>query len=262
MTNEIQPPVLCTQARDGITVLTLNRPAKLNALSYALVDALIERLRALEADPAVRAVILTGAGQAFSAGADIGEFRDSIASGVGTAVREFCRRGQRLTRTIEDFPKPVIAAVNGLAFGGGCEIVEASHLAIAAQGALFGKPEIKLGIVPTFGGTQRLPRLAGRKRALHAILCGDPFVAHVARDMGLINEVVASEALLDAALDLAQHVTRHAAVAVAAALIAVTRGLNVSVDEGLRIEALAFGTTVASGDALAGATAFLRRRAP
>jgi enoyl-CoA hydratase len=163
-------------SRDGIATLTLNRPEKLNALNYALIDRLLAILDAIETDISIRAIILTGAGErAFSAGGDIYEFSESVAHGADVAMRDFVARGQRLTARLEAFRKPVIAAVNGLAFGGGCEITEAMPLAIASERALFAKPEINLAMPPTFGGTQRLPRLAGRKRALELLLTGDTF---------------------------------------------------------------------------------------
>ena len=168
-------PILL-EINDGTALITLNRPNKLNALNYDLMDRLMAALDAIETDASVRAVILTGAGErAFSAGADIHEFSESVRHGRDAAVRDFVRRGQAMTARLESFKKPVIAAVNGLAFGGGCEITEAVHLVIASEKARFAKPEINLGMPPTFGGTQRLPRLAGRKRALELLLTGDPF---------------------------------------------------------------------------------------
>jgi enoyl-CoA hydratase/carnithine racemase len=167
-----------------------------------------------------------------------------------------------MTAVIESFPKPVISAVNGIAFGGGCEIVEATHVTIAAQSATFGKPEIKLGMVPTFGGTQRLPRLIGRKRALRAILSGDPFDAVTARELGLVNEVVADEQLLAAAIGIARTFTRHSSGAVRTCLAAVTRGLNTTIDEGLWIEANQFAVNVGSADLREGTAAFAEKRAP
>src|SRR6185503_16327659 len=147
--------LVLTERRDAIATLTLNRPEKLNALSYALIDRLLELLDAVETDDTVRAVILTGAGdRAFSAGADIHEFSRSVARGADVVMRDFVMRGQRLTARLEAFPKPIVAAVNGLAFGGGCEITEAVPLAIASERASFAKPEINLGMPPTFGGTQ------------------------------------------------------------------------------------------------------------
>ena len=199
---------------DGIATLTLNRPDKLNAISYAMADALMARLDALEADDAVGAVILTGAGdRAFSAGGDIREFSGSVAEGGDVAVRQFVRRGQAMTARLESFEKPVIVAVNGLAYGGGCEITEAAHLAIASDRAVFAKPEIALGMPPTFGGTQRLPRLAGRKRALELLLTGDPFSAAKALELGLVNQVVAHDRLMPAAEAVARRILRHSPLA-------------------------------------------------
>lgn len=244
----------------GILLLTLNRPEKLNALDYELVDAILATLDEVERDRSVRAVVLTGAGRAFSAGADITEFAGSIAEGVEVAVRDFCRRGQRMTARIENFPKPVIGAVNGLAFGGGCETVEATHITIASTAATFGKPEIKLGMVPTFGGTQRLPRLVGRKTALRMILSGDPVDAATAREIGLVNEVVPPEALLETARTVALSITRHSPIAVATCLAAVTRGLNTTIDEGLWIEANQFAVNVGTEDLREGTRAFVEKR--
>src|SRR4051812_33796112 len=192
-------PVLM-EVRGNVAVLALNRPEKLNALSYALIDRLMDLLDQIEDDAAMRAVILTGAGdRAFSAGADIKEFSESVRQGADVAVRAFVRRGQALTARLEAFPKPIIAAVNGLAYGGGCEIIEAVHLAVASEAAVFAKPEINIGIPPTFGGTQRLPRLAGRKRALEYLLTGDAFTAQRAYDLGLINRVVPPAEVMPAA---------------------------------------------------------------
>jgi enoyl-CoA hydratase/carnithine racemase len=225
------------EAADGIATLTLNRPDKLNALSYAIIDRLLARLDALEADPSVRAVILTGAGgRAFSTGADIPEFSGSFAHSVELAVSDFVARGQRLTARIEAFGKPIIAAVNGLAYGAGCEITEAAALAIASDRARFAKPEIRLGMPPTFGGTQRLPRLAGRKRALWHLLTGEPFGPQHALEIGLVNRVVPHDELRAAARDVAGQIARHSPRAVTGILAAVTRGLDVSIADGLLVE--------------------------
>jgi len=226
--------------RNSVTILTFERPGKLNALNYQLVDAIVSALNQIEADEAVRAVVLTGSGRAFSAGADIHQFSEDIARGPEIAYRQFVRRGQGMTRRIENFPKPVIAAVNGLAYGGGCEIVEATHLSLAVPEARFAKSEIALGMPPCFGGTQRLPRLIGRKRALQMLLTAEPINAEEAKQIGLINRVVPEETLIDEAVGLALRITRFAPTAVAACLHAATRGLNTTIDEGLAIEAEAF----------------------
>jgi enoyl-CoA hydratase/carnithine racemase len=224
---------------------------------------LLALLDAIEGDPKVRAVILTGAGdRAFSAGADITEFSNSVRQGAAIAVRDFVRRGQTLTARLEGFRKPVIAAVNGMAFGGGCEITEAVHLAIASERALFAKPEIKLGMPPTFGGTQRLPRLAGRKRGLELLLTGDSFPPAHALDIGLINAIAPHETLIEAALDLARRITRHSPLAVASVITAATRGLNVSIAEGLLIESEQFAAMVPTKDIHEGLAAWAERRPP
>ena len=254
-------PNLLREVDDGIAILTLHRPEKLNALDYALIDALGAALDELEADAVVRAVILTGSGErAFSAGADIAEFAGSIEGGVEKALREFVRRGQRLTGQIEAYPKPLIVAVNGIAFGAGCEITEAAPLALATDRARFAKPEIRLGFPPPFGGTQRLPRLVGRKRALQMILTAEPIDAHQAASIGLINRVVEHGALLPEARLLAAQIARHSPAAVAACLRSVTRGLNLSIDEGLAVEATQFASMVPTSDIRQGIHAFLSRR--
>lgn len=250
-------------ARDGIATLTLNRPEKLNALSYALIDEMLLLLARVESDPALRVVILTGSGErAFSAGADISEFSRTVREGPDAAVREFVRRGQTLTARLEAFGKPVIAAVNGLAYGGGCEITEAVHLAVASDRAMFAKPEINLGMPPTFGGTQRLPRLAGRKRALQLLLTGDPFSPAQALDMGLINQIVPQGELLAAAEDMARRIIRHSPLAAASILTAVTRGLNMSIAEGLQVESEQFARVAPTHDLRQGLAAWADRRHP
>ena len=246
---------------DGIALITLNRPQRLNALSYDLIESLMAALDRIEVDASMRAVILTGAGErAFSAGADIHEFSESVGKGADTAVRDFVRRGQAMTARIEAFKKPVIAAVNGLAFGGGCEITEATHLAIASERASFAKPEIKLGMPPTFGGTQRLPRLAGRKRALELLLTGEAFSPQHALAIGLVNAVVAHDQLLSAARTLARRIVRHSPLAVGGVITAVTRGLNLGIAEGLLVESEQFAALVPTHDLNEGLTAWIDRR--
>ena len=254
-------PVLYEIA-EGIATLTLNRPEKLNAINYALADRLLALLDELETDGDVGAVVLTGAGpRAFSAGGDIHEFSESVRAGAETAVRDFVRRGQAMTARLEAFEKPVIAAVNGLAYGGGCEITEAVHLAIASETAVFAKPEVKLAMPPTFGGTQRLPRLAGRKRALELLLTGDSFSPARALELGLVNAVVPQDELLPAARALARRIMAHSPLAVAGVLRAVTRGLNVSIGEGLEVESQQFARLVPSHDLREGLDAWIEGRA-
>ena len=250
------------EVREGVALLTLNRPEKLNALCYALVDRLMSLLDTIEDDPAIRAVILTGAGRAFSAGADIKEFSESVRQGPDIAVRAFVRRGQALTARMEAFPKPIIAAVNGLAFGGGCEITEAVHLAVASEAAVFAKPEIVIGIPPTFGGTQRLSRLAGRKRALEYLLTGDTFTPQRAYELGVVNRVVAPDDLLPSAFDLAERILRHSPLTASRIISAVTRGLNASIAEGLAIEGEQFARMVPTHDIREALDAWIDRRKP
>lgn len=254
--------ILCDM-RDAIATLTFNRPHKLNALNYALIERLLALLDTIETDDRVRAVILTGAGdRAFSAGADIHEFSESVAGGADIAMRDFVTRGQRLTARLEAFPKPVIAAVNGLAFGGGCEITEAVPLAIASERARFAKPEINLGMPPTFGGTQRLPRLAGRKRALELLLTGEAFSPERALAFGLVNAVVAHEELMPAARALAERILRHSPLAAASILRAVSRGLNLGIAEALLVEGEQFARMAPTADLREGLGAWMARREP
>ncbi len=254
--------VLC-QIDRAVALLTLNRPDKLNALNYSLIDRLTRLLDAVEADDGVRVVILTGAGdRAFSAGADIAEFAPSVRSGAAAALRDFVQRGQRLTARIETFPKPIIVAVNGLAYGGGSEITEAAPLAIASERAKFCKSEISLGFAPPFGGSQRLPRLIGRKRALRMILTGEPIGAWKARDFGLVNDVVPHDRLYEEAFHLAHVIAEKSPLALAACLNSVTRGINLPIDEGLAVEAGHFARMVPTKDIEEGISAWLDKRKP
>lgn len=226
---------------EGIATLTLNRPAKLNALDYRTLDALSQAFDHICDNPSASAVILTGAGTAFSAGADIEEFSATVEKSAQDAVQSFVRRGQQLTTKIENFPKPVVVAVNGIAYGGGCEITEAAHLAIASDRALFAKPEVRLGMAPTFGGTQRFPRIAGRKCAFEWLLTGERFSPFLAAEIGLVNRVVPHESLIREARGLAHRIIRHSASGIAAINRAVTLGMNGPIEKGLDIEAVEFG---------------------
>lgn len=251
---------LLVETDGAVALITIDRPEKLNALNYDMIDQLMVTLAHAEEDHAIRAIILTGAGQrAFSAGADIRDLTVSIQGGVDQALRDIVGRGQALTRRIETFPKPIIVAVNGLAYGAGCEITEAAPLAIAGQHATFAKPEITLGFPPPFGGSQRLPRHIGRKRGLEMILTGDPINADRAAELGLVNAVVQQENLLSAAKDLADRIIRHAKSAVTACLAAVTRGINLPIDEGLAVEASWFAVTVPTEGVVDGLRTFAER---
>jgi enoyl-CoA hydratase len=252
--------VLSRIDRESTAILTFERPAKLNALNYELVDAIVHALDEIEEEEHIRAVVLTGSGRAFSAGADIHEFSKDVALGRETVHRRFVRRGQSMTRRIENYAKPIIAAVNGLAYGGGCEIVEATHLSIAVPAALFAKSEIALGMPPCFGGTQRLPRLIGRKRALQ-LLTSDPISAAQAKEVGLVNALAPKETLLDDSIALGQRIARFAPEVVEVCLNAVHRGLNITIDEGLAIEAEAFGRMVSTSALRQGLDRFITDQA-
>jgi enoyl-CoA hydratase/carnithine racemase len=248
--------------RGPVAILTLNRPEKLNAMSEELLGALVGALDAIELDAAVRAVVITGAGRAFSAGADIAAFAPRMKAGAAEAIVHFMRPGHRMTRRVESFPKPIVAAVNGIAFGGGCELVESTHIALAAESATFSKAEINIGIIPTFGGTQRLPRNVGRKAAIELILTGRRFSATEAARLGLINRVVTDADLLPEALALAKELAAKPPLTVAAALAAIHRGMDASIEDGLAVEEAAFARIVPTRDANEGVAAFLEKRAP
>jgi len=254
--------VLQREDRGAVAILTLNRPAKLNALSNELLAAIMEMLDNIELDSAVRVVVITGAGRAFSAGADIADFQRHLEAGPAEAVVHFMRPGHQMTRRVESFSKPIIAAVNGLAFGGGCELLESTHIALAADTATFSKAEINIGIMPTFGGTQRLPRNVGRKAALELILTGRIFDAAEAARLGLVNRVVPAANLLDETLALANLLASKPPLTLAAMLGAIHRGMDAAIDDGLAIEEAAFARIVPTHDAREGVAAFLEKRAP
>ncbi|MDB5515351.1 MAG: 3-hydroxypropionyl-coenzyme dehydratase [Tardiphaga sp.] len=254
--------VLTVRIEDRVALLTLNRPEKLNAMSEQMLAAILGALDGIELDVAVRAVVITGAGRAFSAGADIAAFRPHIDAGPAEAVARFMRPGHRMTWRVESFCKPVIAAVNGLAYGGGCELVESAHLALAADTADFCKAEINIGIVPTFGGTQRLPRNVGRKAATELILTGRVFGATEAARLGQINRVVPAADLIRTAIDLAKELAAKPPLTLAAALTAIHRGMDAAIDDGLAIEEAAFAGIVPSYDTKEGIAAFLEKRRP
>jgi enoyl-CoA hydratase len=254
--------LLGLEIEERVALLTLNRPDKLNALSNELLAAIMGALDAIELDGAVRAVVITGAGRAFSAGADIAAFQRHVQAGAAEAVVHFVRPGHRVTRRVESFSKPIIAAVNGLAFGGGCELVESTHIAFAADTATFSKAEINIGIIPTFGGTQRLPRNVGRKAAIELVLSGRTFDAAEAAQLGLVNRVVPGANLLGAALTFARELASKPPLTIAAALAAIHRGMDAAIDDGLAIEEAAFARIVATHDAREGVAAFLEKRSP
>lgn len=242
---------------DRIAWVTLNRPEKLNALNHEVLQSLEETFSALEHDPEVGVVVVTGAGEkAFVAGADIAELK-----ALDTAsARVQALRGQAVFQRIESLSKPVIAAVNGFALGGGCELALACHLRIAGENARFGLPEVSLGVIPGYGGTQRLPRLVGKGVALDLILSGEMVPAADALRMGLVSRVVPPAELKAAAEKLARTILSRGPLALRSALAAVNEGLEMPQDQGLRYEAALFGLLAASQDMQEGMGAFLEKR--
>ena len=262
MVEQQASPILLREDRGAVAILTMNRPDKLNALSNELLAAIMNALNEIEPDPSIRVIVITGTGRAFSAGADIAAFQKHLCAGPTDAVMHFMRPGHQMTRRVESFPKPIIAAVNGLAFGGGCELTESTHIALAAETASFSKAEINIGIMPTFGGTQRLPRNVGRKAAIELILSGRTFDSAEAARLGLVNRVVADADLLGEAMALANELATKPPLTLAAALAAIHRGMDASIDDGLAIEEAAFARIVSTHDAQEGVAAFLEKRRP
>ena len=248
--------LLTFQVAERIATITVNRPDKLNALNDALMRELGTAIDEAVTRDDVGAVLLTGAGRAFVAGADIAELVDqSAVEGKGRA-----ERGQRTFRKFEQSPKPTLAAINGFALGGGCELAMACHLRIASEAAKFGQPEVKLGIVPGYGATQRLPRLVGKGRALQLLLTGETIDAAEAYRIGLVNRVVAAAELIGAARATLTTILAQGSLAVAHCIEAVDRGLDMPLDDALALEASYFGLLSASADKAEGMRAFLEKR--
>ncbi len=248
-----------TRTEAGVTTITIDRPEKLNALDAGVIAALERAFEAAASDADTRVVVLTGAGpKAFVAGADIGELR-----GLDPAEAEaFVRRGHALMARIENLGKPVIAAINGFALGGGCELALACTLRIAANTALLGLPEVKLGLIPGYGGTQRLARLVGRGRALQMMLTGEPVKAGEALFMGLVNEVAEPEELQATVLAMARKLASGAPLAMNAIMDSVNQGADLPLAEGIAVETAQFVTVCATEDMREGTGAFLDKRKP
>lgn len=244
---------------DGVATIAINRPEKRNALNGALIEELDVAFSKVAGDRELRGLILTGAGdKAFAAGADIAE----IAALAPVEARRYALRGQRVLRRLETMGKPSVAAVNGYALGGGLELAMACTVRFAAEGAQLGQPEVRLGLLPGYGGTQRLPRLVGRGRALELLLSGEPVSAEEALRMGLVNRVVPRESLPAASRQWLAKVLANGPLAVAWAMEAVDVGMVTGEDAGMRFEAAAFGLAAATEDAREGARAFLEKRSP
>lgn len=248
---------LTLDLHSGVATITLNRPDKLNAINSELLSELESLLRDLEADTNVRAVIVTGSGKkAFAAGADIAELHQQTAH----TGKKFAEQGQHVFNMIEQLSKPVIAAVNGFALGGGCELAMACHLRFAGAHAKLGLPEISLGILPGYGGTQRMPRLIGTAKALEYILSCSMIDANTALQIGLVNRVIEQELLLSETQSFAEMVAKRPVHSVKAVLRTVLGARETTVPQGLHLEADAFGTLCGTEDFKEGTGAFLEKR--
>jgi enoyl-CoA hydratase len=246
-----------TEQRDNILIITIDRPKVLNALNAQTVAEIGQAFDSARGDDSVRCVILTGGGEkAFVAGADINELA-TMNPITGKATAE---SGQRVFSAIERFPKPVIAAVNGFALGGGCELALACHIRIASEKAQLGLPEVTLGIIPGYGGTQRMVRLLGKGKALELILTGDRIGAAEAERIGLVNKVVPADQLMTAAEEMARRIASRGPLAVRAAIEAVTVGSDMGFEEGQFLEATLFGLLASTEDMREGMSAFLEKR--
>jgi len=250
--------MLTLAVADRIATITVNRPDKLNALNDRTIAELGEAITECTSRADVGGIIVTGAGRAFVAGADIGELSRHDA----LSARSLAERGQQVFRRFEVCTKPVIAAVNGFALGGGCELAMACHMRIASDAAKFGQPEVKLGLIPGYGGTQRLPRLVGRGQALQLLLTGEIIDAQEALRIGLVNRVVAGSELLGTVTALLGAMLANAPLALAQCITMVNQGQDDSLDVALAAEATAFGRLAGTSDMREGTKAFMEKRAP
>jgi enoyl-CoA hydratase len=249
---------LTLDVADRIATITVNRPDKLNALNAQTIAELGQAIDEAIGRDDVAGVILTGAGRAFVAGADISE----MSGQSPIEMQQLARRGQLVFRRFETSPKPTIAAVNGFALGGGCELAMACHLRIASEAARFGQPEVKLGLIPGYGGTQRLARLVGRGRALQLLMTAEMIDANEAYRIGLANAVVPAAELLDRARATLGQMLANAPLAVSLCIAAVNAGYDLPLDEAMQLEAYQFGLSAATEDMREGTRAFVEKRAP
>ena len=246
------------EKKNSIAYVTVNRPKVLNALSLATIEELRVAFHEIKNDEAIRVAILTGSGEkAFVAGADIGE----LAQQDAVSGKKYAVRGQNVFNLIENLGKPVIACINGFALGGGCELALACTMRLASEGAKLGQPEVKLGILPGYGGSQRLPRLVGKGVAMQIILAGEMITAHEAHRIGLVNEVTAAAELIPRAEAIAAKIIANGPLAVQYAMEAVNRGMDMSLADGQFLEATLFGVCCATEDKKEGTRAFLEKRA-
>jgi len=245
------------EKKNSIAYVTVNRPKVLNALNMATMEELRAAFHDVKNDSSVRVVIFTGSGEkAFIAGADISE----LAKHDAVRGKEYTHKGQSVLNLIENLGKPVIACINGFALGGGCEIAMACTMRLASENAKIGQPEVKLGIIPGYGGSQRLPRLVGKGLAMQQILTGEMITAQEAHRIGLVNEVTAPADLIPRAEAIAQKIIANAPLAVQYAMEAVNRGMEMTLHEGLYLEAVLFAVCCATQDKTEGTTAFLEKR--
>ena len=243
--------------KNSIAYVTVNRPKVLNALDMSTMDELRTAFHEIKRDVGVRAVILTGSGEkAFIAGADISE----LAKNDPVTAKEYALRGQNVLNLIENLGKPVIACINGFALGGGCEIALACTMRLASDNAKLGQPEVKLGIIPGYGGTQRLPRLVGKGIAMQLLLTGEMIPAKEAHRIGLVNEVTAPSDLIPRGEEIARKIIANAPLAVQYTMEALNKGIETPLSEGLYIEAALFGLASATEDKKEGTAAFLEKR--
>lgn len=242
----------------GILTITLNRPEKLNALNAEVLGILSEIFNSARTDPQVKGILLTGTGKAFCAGADI----NRLATCNAQSGYEFACLGQRVFRQLETLNKPSMAAINGYAFGGGCELAMAATLRMAAINAQLGQPEIKLGIIPGYGGTQRLARLVGKGRALDLCLTGRSIDAQTALNWGLVSEVVEPEMLIERSLTMLEGIIAMSPIAIASVMEVIDHGYDLSLNDAMHLEAVHFSKVCASDDKAEGVTAFLEKRRP
>ncbi|MCD6377090.1 MAG: enoyl-CoA hydratase/isomerase family protein [Caldisericaceae bacterium] len=250
---------LLVEIEEFIALITINRPEKLNALNRQTLEELQQFFDQVEEDEQVKGILITGAGgKAFVAGADLQEIQQLNAE----AAIAFARFGQRLFSRIEQFPKPVVALVNGYALGGGCELAMSCHFRLVSETAKFGQPEINLGIIPGYGGTQRLPRLVGKGRALEIMLTGDMIDAQEALRIGLVNRVLPSDELIAAGRKILKKIAAKGAVAVRAILETVNLGLEQPLEQAMETEALQFGRVCNTEDKTEGIQAFFEKRPP
>ena len=245
------------EKNEGIGIATINRPEALNALNGVVISELEQLITEVEKDAELRVFILTGEGRSFVAGADIGEQCPMDL----TAGRNWGRRGSALFRRIEKLEIPTIAAVNGFALGGGCEIAMSCDIILASEKAKFGQPEVGLGITPGFSGTQRLPRRVGTAKAKELIFSGKMIKADEAKEIGLVNAVYPAEELMNGAIEMAKSFAKNAPIAVKYSKACIDRGMQMDIDDGIAVENELFGMCFATADQKEGMTAFLEKRA-